>query len=87
MKCPCEECISLAICNGIIKSMENPDITRFTIKKKCRDLTDFLNIYEQALTKGFPEGSSRLEYKKKVNKARVIFKLELLSLTEEEIYD
>ena len=69
MKCPCEECISFAICNSIIKDMEVPDVSHLSLDKDCYELKDFLGM----------DLSDRKLFKKDINTARKIFGLKDLT--------
>ena len=43
MKCPCKECISLAICYNKIREMEDPDVISFAVyERSCRSLRKYL---------------------------------------------
>ena len=70
-KCPCIECISLAICNAKIKQMDEPDVTRFLTKKKCEDLSTYLAV---------DYINNRKEYKRILDEARGVFGLYPVSL-------
>ena len=70
MKCPCEQCISFAICNSIIRDKEVPDVSQHSLDKDCYELQQFL---------GMGLGDRKL-CKKDVNNARKIFGLKELSL-------
>ena len=50
-KCPCEECISYAICNSIINDMSSPKVRRLVDARDCFDLFHYLN-YEEPLGSG-----------------------------------
>ena len=68
MKCPCEGCISFAICNSIIKDMKVPDVSWLSLDKDCYALKDFLGM----------DLSDRKLLKKYINTARKIFGLKNL---------
>ena len=44
MKCPCEECISFAICNIEVKGMKPIDVISLALHKNCLALYEFLNL-------------------------------------------
>ena len=52
MKCPCEECISLAICNNTIKDMPEPKVRTLAIVRQCHDLFCYLNYEDHMKTPG-----------------------------------
>ena len=41
-KCPCEQCISYAICYARIREIEIPDVVMYSGRRKCTDLRDYL---------------------------------------------
>ena len=43
-KCPCEECITNAICR--IQAKENGDVVNFSWRRKCDPLFKYLSIYK-----------------------------------------
>ncbi len=43
-KCPCKDCITYAMCRLQIRSMYNPDVTRFSISKKCKVLMKYIEV-------------------------------------------
>ncbi len=61
MKCPCEQCISFAICNSIMKKIE--DVTHLSIEKNCSSLSKYVREADNAM------------YYKKINVARKLYKL------------
>jgi len=69
MKCPCEKCISFAICNSIIKDMKVPDVSGLSLDKDCCALKDFLGM----------DLSDRKLLKKDIDTARKIFGLKDLT--------
>jgi len=42
MKCPCEKCISYAICNAVLKEMEDPDVVTLSSDANCISLRNYL---------------------------------------------
>ena len=42
MKCPCEECISYAICNARLKEMEEPDVVKLSSRVNCVSLRSYV---------------------------------------------
>jgi hypothetical protein len=60
-KCPCEKCISFAICNSIMKKIM--DVTHLSIERNCSAISKY--IKEEDPT----------SYYKKVNIARKLYKL------------
>jgi hypothetical protein len=42
MKCPCEQCISFAICYAKIRELEIPDVVKYSAKRGCRDLRNYV---------------------------------------------
>jgi len=63
IKCPCEECISFAICNIEIKTYAIPEVCLLSKRVKCDALKDYVGITLQ-----------QVNYKE-VDNARVIFGL------------
>ena len=61
MKCPCEQCISFAICNSIMKKVE--DVTHLSMEKNCSALSDYVREEDNTM------------YYKKINVARKLYKL------------
>lgn len=43
-KCPCKDCITYAICRLQVRSMHNPDVTRFSISKQCVALMTYIEV-------------------------------------------
>ncbi len=41
-KCPCEQCISFAICKVQINDMNMPDVTQFSIARDCETLIEYI---------------------------------------------
>jgi hypothetical protein len=75
MKCPCEECISFAICNAQIKSMGIPSVINHAIYKKCSTLHKFMKLNAE---KSFTKFNQT-----EVNYTRMIFKLpQLINIKE-----
>ena len=64
MKCPCEECISFAICNSVMK--EIMDISHLTIERDCIILRRYIQEKDSDL------------YYEKINAARKLYNLPLL---------
>ena len=71
MKCPCEECISYAICNSMVKAMNTPDVCQLSIYKNCPDLKVYLNVHEA-------DHNSTYEDSCRINYTRDIFGLDSL---------
>ena len=49
MKCPCEECISFAICKIEVNSMETPDVTQHSMARQCETLMQYIRIKDRRL--------------------------------------
>ena len=69
MKCPCDGCISYAICNAIIKNVTTgvqPSVISLAGEKDCQDLINFIStgVYKVIKTQ--------------INEAREMFKLRRL---------
>lgn len=47
MKCPCEQCISYAICNAKLKEMSIPEICTLTKEINCEALKDYIKLLDQ----------------------------------------
>jgi len=64
-KCPCEECISFAICYARIREVEIPDIIQYSAERGCEDLRKYVfdtrgvRITETRLLFGLPEKKPR----------------------------
>ena len=43
-KCPCEQCISYAICNAQVNSMNIPDVTGYSIERNCEALMQYIKV-------------------------------------------
>ncbi len=43
MKCPCEQCISFAICSAKLKAFM-PNVSQYSEIRKCHDLREYLGI-------------------------------------------
>lgn len=65
-KCPCEQCISFAICNAQINSMNIPDVTRHSIERNCEILMEYI------------KADTRHDNGPLVDKTRKLFGLRLL---------
>jgi hypothetical protein len=76
-KCPCEECISFAICNARIKEMEDPDVTRFSFNVDCDLLLDYINpeLEPTAYYVVYNIGNEKFRYRARINEARTLFKI------------
>jgi len=64
MKCPCEQCISFAICNSMMKKIM--DVSHLSIEKDCSTLRKYIQEEDHTL------------YFKKVNVARKLYNLPLI---------
>lgn len=62
MKCPCEECISFAICNMKIKE----SVGQHSVMRECCDLQEYLGLNRQF---------RRRSYRDQINFARKLFGL------------
>lgn len=71
MKCPCEECILLAICKCRVRSSEHKDqhIGTFSSILQCEILNSYLN------QTGYNSGP---KYRVRVDKTRIVYNLEPL---------
>jgi len=69
-KCPCEKCISLAICNNIIRDMPKPEVTRHSERRQCCDLQEYLGVDEE---------NRRPLYQDQINTTRKLFGLPPMS--------
>lgn len=70
-KCPCEECVSFAICNSTIKDMTVPTIANLSTTRGCNELLEFIHMNK----KGYVYVHSN---KREINIARRLFGLKLL---------
>ena len=70
IKCPCEECISFAICNSIIRDQQVPDVSQFSLDRNCEQLKEFVGM-------GLPIPNREL-FREYINNARKVFGLEEL---------
>jgi hypothetical protein len=64
MKCPCEECISLAICNAKLKAMVRPEICVLSKVINCNELNKYIGVFVIA-------GGSRLDSYSDLNYNRI----------------
>ena len=64
-KCPCEECISFAICNSVMRNIE--DVTHLAIERDCTMLSKYVLEEDHNI------------YFKKINIARKLYNLPLVS--------
>jgi len=69
MKCPCEECISFAICK--IKALETNDVTHLSVKQKCHTLQEYIHYSTKEL-------QFSMRTKSKINVARKLFGLKVI---------
>jgi len=44
IKCPCEECITYAICRVEVRRMINPNVSQLSLIKECELLMKYLRI-------------------------------------------
>ena len=75
IKCPCEECISFAICNSSIRIMARPDVCQHSLSRKCKELQAYINIYA--------ESESEMDLSN-IDNTRRIFGLPVIDRDEEE---
>jgi len=75
IKCPCEECISLAICNSSIRKMTKPDVCQYSILRKCEELKMYINFYAKS--------ESEMDISN-IDNARRVFGLPIIDRDEEE---
>ena len=43
-KCPCEECITYAMCRAEVRRMPNPNVSQLSDIKQCEPLRKYLRI-------------------------------------------
>ena len=48
-RCPCEECISFAICKIEVNAMKNPDVTQHSMARECEVLMQYIRIKNRKL--------------------------------------
>ena len=64
-KCPCEECITYAMCNARLKEMTRPEICVLAKEVDCKVLISYINLLDQ-----FNIRHDR------INRTRIFFNLE-----------
>jgi len=74
IKCPCEECISFAICNAKIKSMHTPDISNFSSMIDCEILSEYIDA-KPLYYVSYEIGNKKVRYRARVDKTRTLFKI------------
>ncbi len=60
MKCPCEQCISFAICNAQINSMNIPDVTRHSMDRECESLMQYIRANTRSDNGSLVDNTRRL---------------------------
>ena len=75
IKCPCEECISFAICNSNIRKMHRPDVCQHSLSRKCKELQEYISV--------FAESESEMDISN-IDNTRLIFGLPIIDRAVEE---
>jgi len=78
MKCPCEECISFAICNNTIKDMPKPKVKALATVRQCYDLLYYLNYEDHMKNPGKLIYYNETEIR--INTARQLYGLDVEEL-------
>lgn len=67
MKCPCEQCISFAICKMELRAF-TPNVSSYSEIRNCHDLQNYLGVHDHKMNR-------RSLYQHQINVARKLYGL------------